>query len=186
MIGLSSSLSIDAAPAWWNTMTERIKQTGGNFGRMWRCAGWNADKHGCSSSEKTRARAWVFGDPAGVVVAALAGVGIKTTVSEVERKSEVERRKEEAGIESIYEGATQKREQMQQAREAISRPASSRQREQQQRLIGQQRAFEKISRLEKLKIDDGVPQKSEETFQLMPSVPPRRTLSPPRRTLSPK
>ncbi len=100
MVGLFSSLSIDAAPAWWsqttqrvrqasapawwNNMTQRIKQTGGNFGRMWRCAGWNADKHGCSSSEKMRARAWVFGAPAATVAILVAGAGVGVTKSDVD------------------------------------------------------------------------------------------------------
>ena len=75
---------LDAAPAWWNNMTNKLRSVPGGIARKWHCVK-NPDHYNCTPQERASAKIWITGATAVTIAAVLALVGIKMAASEVKQ-----------------------------------------------------------------------------------------------------
>ena len=75
---------LDAAPAWWNDMTNQLRSVPGGIARKWHCVK-NPDQYNCTPQERTSAKIWITGAATATVLAVLTVVGIKTNVFQLSK-----------------------------------------------------------------------------------------------------
>ncbi len=66
---------LEAAPVWWNNMTDKLQSIPGGIARKWHCLK-NPDQYNCTPQERTSAKIWITGAATATVLTALTAVGI--------------------------------------------------------------------------------------------------------------
>jgi hypothetical protein len=82
---------VSAAPAWWNTLTQKLRQSPGAIKRTWVCAIKPA-QYNCTQAEHKRGVAWLAGGGT-ALIGVLVGAGVAVTQSELNKQQEMAQQK---------------------------------------------------------------------------------------------